>query len=382
MIKKICASPRYPYGRLLVVARVNSAGKSECSIPLPEACSETELKNIFDMAAMREAEMRIELRKRGSAGNPAACYLKKFSEILDRYRDHSGHNPSVFARLYSDLGKLLVADVWEGLDGLCEQLMHKNTRRGIPYSPASINRHISMAKAAMSHAYNSRSNGFRMLPENYLAGFATLREHNISFRVLSKAERDRYWSALPDYEKPLYYYSCRIPVRVSEACNISRSNGNINQVADTITLHDGETKNGTGRILPIPQGFRAYWQAYLASGADYLFNMGHENDCRPLGSIGSNGLVCWGGRRSHDAACAAAGIEGYNRHKTRQEAVLSLYAEIRDLNRIQYIGGWASRDAFERYYDKGLIEQIEQGIYKLDTSWQTKYAGELIRKVA
>ena len=121
----------------------------------------------------------------------------------------------------------------------------------------------------------------------------------------------------------------------------------------------------------------------MESGADYLFNKGAENDYLPLGTwCDKKGGIVWSGRAAHDAACKIAGISGYNRHKTRQEAILSLYSEIRDLDRIRYIGGWMSRTAFERYYDKGLIEQIEQGLFNFDISWHSEYSAELLRKVA
>lgn len=251
------------------------------------------------------------------------------------------------------------------------------------FSNGYLNRHFSIAKAAVNHAYNFRQgiDFKRTIPENYLSGFSLLREDNIRYRILSPDERDRLWDNLPDYLKPIYYFACRIPMRLFELGNLKRED--INPFTKIITVKCGTTKNGLGRSIVIMPEFMDYVMDFYNSPAEYLFNRGPELDYAPLGYYNKErGGIVFNCKKAWLKALKNADIKDYNFHKSRQEAVLNLCQEGYEEGEIMQMGGWKDHKAFDRYFNRDLALLIRRGRYNMQLRWYNDYAKDIIRKAA
>ncbi len=289
---------------------------------------------------------------------------------------------SYFNRLKSELGHLPIHDAYRGLSIFVDReqkrkaISPETNKKQVVMAPATINRHVAMLKAAVRacHEFRTGIDYCRLIPENYLSGFPLLPENNKRFRTLSRDERNDFWKVLPAMLRPLYYFACRIPARMSELVNIRMAD--VNVFTQTITIHEGETKNGEGRTLVIPKEFMPYAKQMAQSGAEYLFNRGVEENYLPLGYETSEGIR-FSLKKRWASACTTAKLTDYNFHKTRQEAVLTLVAQKWDTADIQHIGGWKSLEAFQRYYNADLALMIRKGGYILDLSWIKTFANDI-----
>lgn len=255
--------------------------------------------------------------------------------------------------------------------------------------PATVNRHITMAKTAMQIAYESRVGSGeirkRLIPENYLSNFQLFDENNIRYRILTEIEREKLWKELPEPLKVFYFHALSVPVRKSDLINIGLEM--CDQISGCISLPS--TKTGKNRTIVMPDWLQR-WRNQLPSTATHL----HCNlDGTPLGYFSereNKWIMMSHWEEKFRSACIAAGInhvdnetEGkYTFHKTRQEAVMLLYQAGHSKDDIKIIGGWESDDAFKRYFNDELALQIRNKLYNIEEEFKTSFAEELLRKAA
>jgi integrase len=348
-------------GRIRVVARNFSPSITKRKVlpadtPLSQAVAIRE-----SMLSSMKGETKVQ------PGSLITC-----GDVLRTYdREKRSWGDAYYNRLLKHMDNVPLYGAWGALISFVELMRKQVHAQGKSFSPATINRHITIAKAAMNYCYEKRcgSNWQRLIPENYLSGFKVLKENNINYRTLSIEDRAKFWDALPYYLKPLYYFACRIPARVNELVNLTQEN--VNRFSGFITLPDGSTKNGMGRQLKIPEEFRDYVDEFILSGSKYLFH----KDGQPLGYwYYASEKIKFNYRKSWSSACKAAGIEGYNFHKTRQEAVLHLYQEGWGIEEIMILGGWQSREAFDRYFPRDVALMVKNGTHQIDLEWYGEFA--------
>lgn len=396
-------SERHPKGAIVVKIRLRGTPKREKTFSVSDYLdSVTDCKAAA--IAWREAQ-KVELRdlKKFSSGNSnnssdtsSLKMVKTFKNIMELYKStplKKGKNRGKerkftrekgrYDRLVEELGKFQPWEIPGELRKKCAYWMDT-----IELEPSTVNRHITMAKCAMQIAYETKI-GYgeirrRLIPENYLDDFQLFEENNIRYRILSDAEREKLWNALPLPLKALYFHALHVPVRKSDLINIRLED--CNQISGCIEL--ASTKNGNTRTLVMP-GWLQNYRNNLPAGATHL----HCNtDGTPLGYFNEREgkfimMSHW--EQKFREACITAGINSesdeetkYTFHKTRQESVLLLYQEGYSKDEIMDIGDWESEDAFKRYFNKELAIKIKSGLYSIGDQFKTRFAEELIRKVA
>lgn len=322
----------------------------------------------FD-AQLKELELRRELQQELKLRDNK-CSLKSpdkfiyFSECMAVYKERGQWKPTVYNRLTKRMGKVELTNIWDELEAFVNYLKGAKTRKGKPFSSAYINRHIAQAKAAVKLAYRP----LRKIDINYLEGFPLEKENNIKYRILSNDERIRLFNALPEFLRPLFYFACRVPCRISEMVNLKKEN--IDSARGVLVLEDGTTKNGNGRWLPIFKEFEDYINS-LPDECDYIFHRFHRGRYWPLGYIDSKtGLVVPDISKYWNEACVDAKIDGFNFHKTRQQAAMQLLYDGWNTIEVMMVGGWLTHIAFKRYVHADQMMLLKRlGKWENDTSW-------------
>ena len=328
-------------------------------------------------ADMELIRIRLSLiDKKNNSKLSAKQRARKFKELLLYY--HHTHpklekgkkcQMSVYNRLMLYLGEFPVEDVWGGLEAFVEKFTNltcKTTYR--KYAPATINRHISMAKATIRLAYFRRINNMRWIQENYLEGFKTLKENNIRYKIISGVEIKAINMHLPEHYKAIHYFASIVPIRVSELRQLKKEHLNLFQ--RIIQLPLSLCKNGFPRFVPIDKEMLPYFESLKNIPCDYLFHkfIKNKNKYCQVGDF----------RKAWKTACLKAGVNSkeYNFHKTRQQSAMGLLQQGFSTEEAMIIGGWKSRDAFERYcrVTEEMIK-LRLGIgSKIDFSWKSEIA--------
>ena len=272
-------------------------------------------------------------------------------------------------QIKKELGHIMVHDSYGALMGLVNKLK----RRG-KHKPGTINRVISITKAAIRNAYDTKvgRNYAPLIAHNYLAGFPTEPEDSIRYMILSPSQRAKLWEVLDPRLKPMYYFALRFPCRINELVNIRRED--VNPFSETFTV---KPKNGITRQIIIPKEFMPYVWNFWNSPADFLFNRGEAEEYLPLGYF-SEKKQKWlfSLTKSWRESLTSAGIKGYTFHKTRQEAVLNLHQEKHSEQNVMHLGGWLDVKAFNRYFDRNRAIMISNGRYDMELGWYVEYAKE------
>lgn len=272
--------------------------------------------------------------------------------------------------LMDKLGHLPVNRIYGGMMEFRKSMAVKVDKGEL--APGTVNRYITLAKSAVNCAYNHRvedEDFKRAIPENYLSQIPMLPEDNIEYLILTDQDRLRLWNYLPDILKPLYYFACRIPMRLSELLSLRRVN--IDQVNGFIYLSGSNTKNGIGRQIKIMPELKTYVNSI---NGEFLFDVPRHTR--------KDGTIDFGGYKLWYKAVKEAGInKRYNFHKTRQEAVMGMYQEGCTKDQIMRLGGWRSEAAFNRYFIPEVAIHIDQNKKEqiIDTSWYQKFAPDLTR---
>jgi len=345
-------------GRYKVVVRV-----------WPNLKKEATVFGTLDDAKAKELELKHLLYEdRTATENSRSLKFKTFGECLELYNQSRTWGDDKYNRLKQDLAHIQLPELWDALKSFVKHLQKQKTRNGKDFTPATINRHISIAKAAVNLAYKERK-----LESNILSGFPTIREDNKRYRILSNQEREALFNELVDYLKPMFYFASRVPCRAGELVNLKRSA--YNPERGLIILEDGTTKNGQGRWLPVFPEMKEYFDT-LPKESEYLFYRNENSRYLPLGywsekekRVIPNFKKAWVG------ACERAEIKGYNVHKLRQQSAMQLlYDDFREFE-VMMIGGWKSYDAFRRYVQADEVMLLKKlGKWENDDSWKQTLA--------
>lgn len=325
--------------------------------------------------------LREDLLSRLGEASGGSLKVQTFGEALELYRDAPKKNgerrrlvgaQGRFDWLMDNYGSVPI----HGIHNALWRLRTEAEAGKLSWSPGTVNRYITMAKGAVTAAYKARdAYGERRLDVNVLEGFPTLMEDSVRYRILSAEERRRFWAHCPVMYRPLWYYASRTPARVSELINLTRRD--VNHMGGMLAhLSASNAKGRFSRNLVFWPEFQGYVQSYLESPADHFFNQGPP-DYAPFGYQSRvRGKRCMHTDWLNDT-CRAAEIEGYNFHKTRQEAVMYLYQEGWSRPEIMLVGGWKAEASFDRYFNPELAAMIDKGIATLDTSWHQEFAADL-----
>jgi integrase len=331
---------------------------------------EKTLNGTREEAKVIEREFSDQLWAIRKKKNRPGSLIKYISEALDHYSKKRDGVPlqqsSTWKRLFTEIGHKPIDQCYSALT-----LFVEHHRRDGALAASSINRHIAMLKARVLDGHQ------RLLPENYLSSFPTLEENNKSYLVLNGGQIRQFWNALGDSIKPFFYFSCRVPIREGEAINIRREH--INLFQNSITLPYGYTKNGIMRQIKIMPEMQQYVRDFVASPAEYLFNRGAP-DYLPLGYV-KNGKVQFSLKKSWKRAAIVAGAPKFNLHKTRQQAVMTLWAQGWPEGDIMLYGGWREKAAFDYYFNSEMALWIRQGQHTLDTTWIDDFAGFFVKPI-
>jgi integrase len=251
-------------GRVYVLARL-AAGNLKKEKTLPKGTS------VSDAVLVRESFLR-DFRKQTSADIGS---LTTFGEVLELYDKNRTWGDGVYKRLKKELVNAPISAIYAQMAKFVDKLKRSKSSIDKAFSPATINRHVAMAKAAVAYAYKRRK-----IEENFMTCFPMQTEDNRRYRILDEDERKKLFKELPEYLRPIFYFACRVPARVGELVNLTRAH--YNRFQELIILEDGETKNGEGRWLPVFDEMKDYFHN-LPTGTDYLFYREEEGKYLPLG---------------------------------------------------------------------------------------------------
>lgn len=290
-----------------------------------------------------------------------------------------GYGTRLYEHLFNSklTGNIDEVGIWDDLRRFVQYMEEEATyssgaKTGLPYSPATINRHISMAQSVINYA----SCELKRIDRHFLARFPKLPEDNIYKRVLSNSERERLFCHLPDYLKPFTYMAMRVPARISELVNLTVDQIDYdNMVFD---LQGSDTKNGEGRWLPIYEEMEEY---ILSIPPEQKFVFVKElGSPIPLGYYNANeGKYFFSEYDMWNNALENAGIENYNFHKTRQQAARQMLSDGFTEVDTMLVGGWKTFAAFHRYVTSDSIElQKKFRKRKVDDSWKVRLAPKMI----
>lgn len=243
-----------------------------------------------------------------------------------------------------------------------------------PPKAATINRHIAIVKASYFFAAHPLR---RLIDRNYMAGYNTLPENNIRYRILSDEERVRWYAALPEDMKPLWYFMSRAPSRLSEIINLRKSRGNLNLFTKQILLHQGATKSGRGRKLYIFPEMMNYFRNLPDEVDELFFRIVHGRRVPwTVESVEHH----WKKTGERAGIPTKQSENGYNFHKMRQQAAMQMIADGHSLRVVKLVGGWAQNStAINNYLDDQTIYELETGMIKFDHAWKTEMAPEVFR---
>lgn len=397
---KIPVSESYPKGAIKVKVPIWKGSKREHTFPIHNYYNLTECKEDAikwrDLVKKELKENRTldGIRVQEDATNPSSLkFAKTFKNIMEIYKGtplkrgkNKGHarkfirEEGRYDRLVEDLGDCPPWQVPAKLRERCAYWMDT-----LDLEPSTVNRHITMAKCAMTTVYNIKIGPGelrrRLVPEDYLEDFSLFEENNIHFRILTEDERSRLWKALPLPLQRLYYHALCMPIRMSDLINIRT--GDCDMINGCVVLQD--TKSGAKRTLLMPEGLKEY-RRKLPSTAEFLhqgdngYPLGYYSEVEDKYILMSHWHAKW------QKAVDESGInEGqsvkYTFHKTRQESAMLLYQAGKAEDEVMLMGGWRTRDAFYRYFNRELALQIRSKLFSIDNKFQTEFA-EFLRKVA
>ncbi len=356
--KIICTQKRKPRKRELTLKGVTKLEAQEAEIQLKK-----DMK--AEAAILQDGSLTSSKKIYETFDEALDAYVDKGKvwkvAYVERLREHLGHS-----RL---IGNIHEIGIWDDLLIFKDFMLNDATKPdGSTYSPATVNNHINIAKAIITHAFTD----LHRIGANFLAGFPTIPVQNNRKKILSNDERERLFSNLPDYLKPLVYMSMRVPTRISELINLTVDHVDYDKLL--FQLQDTETKNGEGRWLPIFDEMADYIRS-IPKEQVYIFSK-VPGEPKPLGFFSSKEKkYLFSEYEAWNKALRLAGIEGYNYHKTRQQSACQFLADGFTESETMKIGGWKSYAAFSRYItltEDRLLKKMGRVVE--DQSWKQRLA--------
>ncbi|MBN1603100.1 MAG: tyrosine-type recombinase/integrase [Chitinispirillaceae bacterium] len=325
-------------------------------------------------ATLQEAKEQAQkwekelLAKRDKEQAPKNLNFTRFDQVLEHWKgspDRNGNKRKtkdyIYERLMSDLGYLPLDEVREGLKRLQFMLKDEVTRKKTKYTNSTINRFIADAKRADSQAFIDGK-----IKKQYLLRYQLLNEDNIRYRIINDQERKKLYEILPEWLKPLWYFSSRVPCRISELVNLKKSN--LHLESNRLHLDGSLAKNGEPRKLTIYPEMIEYFST-LPEECEYLFFRKTSKIIKPIGYFGADGKVIPNIIGHWNKTLNDAKITGYNWHKTRQQAAMQMIADDFSERVVKMIGGWKSDAAFNRYINDQMVYDIQTKAIKFDNGW-------------
>lgn len=293
-------------------------------------------------AEQRKSEIVKELR----SGNSSLTTLKTFAELLDLYVLKKGASFSKGQHQKVDLLKRELGTValfqfperFEKYLTLIKQSTHVRKGELVFKSPATINRHIKIARAAYNVAVN-----LEMIDRNPITV--------TRFPVIEEKPRDRYLTEEEEanllkvieehrpHILPIVKYSLLVPCRKGELIFAKKEQYN----PFTNTIFIPESKAGVAIHKPVPESMKEYFKS-IPEDCEYLFY-------RKLGKTQFNERYVAIGDFSYafNYCLGKAGLKDFRIHDLRHRAVTSLIEVGNNEHNVADIAGWKSTRMLKTY---------------------------------
>ncbi|MCH7923528.1 MAG: tyrosine-type recombinase/integrase [Nitrospinae bacterium] len=339
--------------------------------PIRESSGSTKKSEAVKL--MKEREGRV------ARGEPLSLRVERITvdELLsDVLADYETNNKGI------DRAKLSVSKLkafFGGMRAVALTTSHVNsyiakrkgetTLRGVPPSPATINRELSLLKRAYNLARHSTPSKVHQVPHIPL-----LREDNIRTGFVEYQDCQALKAAAPEYLKSIITMAYHTGCRKSEILNLRWSQVDLKQ--RLIRLNPGETKNRDGRTIYM--GAELY-EALAELKAQRDWDRPHcetvfVRDGQPIKSF----------KKAWQTACVAVGLgkkeersvkkgrerkvyryEGLLFHDLRRSAIRNLVRSGVPERVAMAISGHRTRSVFDRY-NVTSEQDLEQAAQALD----------------
>ncbi len=289
-------------------------------------------------------QFKQEMREQNPV--PRSGSLKTFDEVIQYFQDRNTHSRAgyIFQRLKKDLGSVRMGELGDRFDRFITMLKLERTRTGKIIMDETVNHYISYAKAVCNFAVKNEK-----LERNPLSRFSKIKVDNARDRVLSEDEQKKFFSCLEEeapHLLPAVRFAYQVPIRLGELIRIRKKDIDLSR--GVIVLHDGETKNGRGAIIPIPPGMVDYFRS-IPEECEYAFYrvvLGTRT-VRQSPNPRYVPLGCFG--KSWKKVLKKAEIEDFRFHDLRHIACWNLAKNGTPESVIMRIGNWKTPEIFRRY---------------------------------
>lgn len=169
-------------------------------------------------------------------------------------------------------------------------------------------------------------------------------------RILNDNEWRRLYAELRDHLKPVTLFAYQVPCRISELRELRRDK--VDTKLGIVYLDT--SKNGSGRIMPIPDNLKQYFDAIPPESPWAFFRTTinketGEKNYLPLGDI----------KTSFNKAKKRAGVEWVHFHDLRHSSVSSMASNGIRQEVIMKVAGMKTPSIFHRYRTINLPEIID-----------------------
>lgn len=291
-----------------------------------------------------QAEERfLQLKRELREGRPMPSRgLKTFGEVLEKYRERrisaGGLDKTRFTCLFRDLGSVLIphlADRLEVYVGRLKMEASPHTKRS--RSNATVNRYVTMARAAFNHAL-----AMGWVEKNPVTKARFPKQKEIPRdQVLDRATRDTLLAVVSTkapHLSPILRFSLQVPCRKSELVNMRKEDLDLEHRA--IRVRNGTTKNDVGTWKPIPPDMVDYFRL-IPPECPWLFYRVRKGRFLPLGDF----KKAWGRCK------ALAGITDFRFHDTRHISASELLDNGTPEQIVLEVAGWRT-NMLRTYYHR------------------------------
>jgi len=291
-----------------------------------------------------EAEARyVQLRQQILESRALATRFETFGDVLRFYEEKRGgfsyKDKSAISILEKDLGEIPLTAFPARLEAYLNHLRRFACERtGKPYSNASINRRMTLVRAAFNTAVT-----MEMLDRNPItpARFPKLKEIPRDASLAPEAI-NVLLNVMEEHAPhliPVTRFALQVPCRKSELVKMRKED--LDLINNAIRVRNGTTKNDMGIWKPIPPDMLGYFRN-LPAGCPYLFYRVNGGTFHPLGDFKKAWTTC---RKR-------AGIGDYHWHDTRAQAATDLIDNGTPERVVMQIAGWKTDMLGRRYYNR------------------------------
>jgi integrase len=257
-------------------------------------------------AKRRELEILEELRNE-AAKQSGSLKIKTFGDVLEFYKKNHDLKRSLCLvdRLNRDLGCVVIQDL---ADPFYEWMLAVKTE----YAPASMNRYIAWAKAALNYAIGCRL----YIGSNPLAHdlrFKRLKEYPRKQR-LNDSQKEKLLKVVKIHAPHIFYivqYALLIPGRKEELITMRREW--YDMINNYIIIPGDITKNKDPVVKPVPEELTEYMRS-IPVESEFIFYRKRGNRYVSLGDF----------KRSWKKCLQLAGISDFRFHDSRRTAYTDL----------------------------------------------------------